>query len=162
MGQPDHGGRPVAGGATARASLSRGSTPHRPVEQSGLDLLRTAAATFERVANRWPQTIDYRFALVRALNAVGDALPADESAEFYRKAYNAAGSIPEAPRNVRDLMNQADVNLRWPRWNASAPAAERRQKLDIAMQALQTLLSYAPNDQSVQKALAEVRRLLVA
>jgi tetratricopeptide (TPR) repeat protein len=125
--------------------------------QRGLDLLRKAAATFERIASRWPQKIDYRFALVRTLNAVGDALPAAEAAEFYRKAYDAAGSIPAAPRNVRDLMTQADVNLRWPRWNASAPAAARRQKLDVATRALQTLLAYAPNNRSVRNALAEVR-----
>ena len=59
-----------------------------------------------------------------------------------------------------ELMNQAEVNLRWPRWNASAPAAERQRKLEIAMRALQTLLSYAPDNRSVQKALAEVRRSL--
>ena len=126
--------------------------------QRGLELLRKAAATFERISGEWPQKIDYRFALVRALNGLGDALLAAESREFYRKAYNAAESIPANARNVRELMNQAEVNLRWPRWNAAAPASERRRKLDVAMRALQTLLSYAPDNRSLQKALAEARR----
>jgi eukaryotic-like serine/threonine-protein kinase len=128
--------------------------------QRGLELLRKAAGTFERISSQWPQKIDYRFALVRALNGLGDALPVPESSEFYRKAYRAAESIPANARNVRELMNQAEVNFRWPRWNASAPAAERQRKLEIAMRALQTLLSYAPNNRSVQKALGEVRRSL--
>jgi eukaryotic-like serine/threonine-protein kinase len=130
--------------------------------QRGLDLLRKAAGTLERLSRQWPQKIDYRFALVRALDGLGDALPVPESSEFYRKAYEAAGSIPANARNVRELMNQAEVNLRWPRWNASAPAAERRRTLDIAMRALQTLRSYAPNDRSVQQGLADVRQSLAA
>jgi eukaryotic-like serine/threonine-protein kinase len=128
--------------------------------QRGLDLLRKAAGTLERITQRWPQKIDYRFALVRALNALGDTLPVPESSEFYSKAYRAAESIPANARNVRDLMNQAEVNRRWPRWNPSAPAAERQRKLEIAMRALQTLLSYAPDNRPVQKALADVRRSL--
>ena len=57
-------------------------------------------------------------------------------------------------------MNQADVSMRWPRWNASAPVGERRQKLEIALRALQTLLSYAPDNRSVQESLADVRQSL--
>jgi tetratricopeptide (TPR) repeat protein len=129
--------------------------------QRGLDLLRKAAGTFERISSQWPQKIDYRFELVRALNGLGDALPAAESSEFYGKAYRAAESIPATARNVRELMNQAEVNLRWPRWNASASAAARQRKLEIAMRALQTLQSYAPDNRSVQKALADVRQSLV-
>jgi hypothetical protein len=52
------------------------------------------------------------------------------------------------------------VNLRWPRWNAGAPAAERRRKLEIALQFWQRLATYAPNNRSVQVALAEARRSL--
>jgi tetratricopeptide (TPR) repeat protein/tRNA A-37 threonylcarbamoyl transferase component Bud32 len=126
--------------------------------QRGLELLRKAAGTFERISNQWPQKIDYRFALIRALNGLGDALPVPESAEFYRKAYRAAESIPANAGNVRDLMNQAEANLRWPRWNASAPAAERQRKLEIAMRALQTLLSCAPDNRSVQNSLTELRQ----
>ena len=140
--------------ALGHALLATGDRPR------GLELLRKAAGTFERISSQWPQKIDYRFALVRALNGLGDAVPVPESSEFYRKAYRAAESIPANARNVRELMNQAEVNLRWPRWNASAPVAERQRRLEIAMQALQTLLSYAPDNRSVQRALAEVRRSL--
>ena len=126
----------------------------------GLELLRKASSTFDRISSEWPQKIDYRFALIRALNGLGDALPASESAEIYRKAYHTAESIPADARNVRELMNQADVSMRWPRWNASAPVGERRQKLEIALRALQTLLSYAPDNRSVQESLADVRQSL--
>ena len=130
--------------------------------QRGLDLLRKAAATLESIASRWPQKIDYRFALVRALNGLGDALPAPEASEFYEKAYRAAGSIPGNASNARDLMNQAEVNRRWPRWNASAPAEERQRRLDIARRALLTLLSYAPDNRAVQTALTDVQRSLAS
>ena len=128
--------------------------------QRGLELLRKAAGTLERISSQWPQKIDYRFALIRTLNGLGDALPAPESAEFYRKAYRAAQSIPADASSVRDLMNRAEVNLRWPRWNASAPVAERQRTLEIARRGFEALLSYAPENRAVQRALAEVRQSL--
>jgi hypothetical protein len=126
--------------------------------QRGLELLRRATQTFEQIAREWPQNIDYRFALIRALNGLGDALPISESSDFYHKAFRAAEPVGANPSNVRDLMNRAEVNRRWPRWNASAPAEERQRRLDIARQALLALSSYAPNDRAVQKALADVQR----
>ena len=99
---------------------------------------------------------------MRTLNGLGDALPASEASEFYEKAYRAAGSIPGNASNARDLMNQAEVNRRWPRWNASAPAEERQRRLDIARRALLTLSSYAPNNRAVQTALTDVQQSLAS
>jgi tRNA A-37 threonylcarbamoyl transferase component Bud32 len=142
--------------ALGRALLATGN------RQRGLELLRNATRTFERLSSERPQNIDYRFAAIRALNALGDALSAPESSEFYRKADLAAGAIPAKARNVRELMNQADVSLRWPRWNASAPAAERLRRLDAALRAFQTLQSYSPTDRAVQRGLTDVQRSIAA
>jgi tetratricopeptide (TPR) repeat protein len=125
-----------------------------------LELLRRAVATFERLLSQAPQIVEYRFDLIQAMNGLGDALPSPESADFYRRAFIAAAAFPAAPRNTRELLSQAEVNLRWPRWNAGAPAAERRRKLEIALQFWQRLATYAPNNRSVQVALAEARRSL--
>jgi tetratricopeptide (TPR) repeat protein len=140
--------------ALGRALLAAGN------RQRGLELLRQATVTLERISSRWPQKIDYRFALIRTLNGLGDALPGPEASEPYRKAYLAAEFFPASAGNVRELLSHAEVNLRWPRWNTSATAAERQHKLETALRSWQTLLSYAPNNQSVQMALAEVRRYL--
>jgi eukaryotic-like serine/threonine-protein kinase len=130
--------------------------------QRALELLRKAAGTFERISSQWPENIDYRVALIRALNGLGDALPVPESSEFYRKAHHVAESFPASARNVRELMIQAEVSRRWSRWNASAPAAARQRQLEIALRAWQTLVAYAPSNRAVQITLDDVRRSLAA
>jgi dihydroorotase len=100
-------------------------------------------ATLERLSAQAPQIIELRTGMIRAAHGFGDALPAREAAEWYRKAFDAAAAFPAAPRNVRELMSQAEVNLRWPRWNPDAPADGRRRKLEIAEQAWRRLATYA-------------------
>lgn len=85
----------------------------------GLDLLRKAA--FERISNEWPQKIDYRFALIRALNGLGDALPAPEASDIDRKAYVAAEAIPATARNVRELVRNRAASFRSARVQAEGP-----------------------------------------
>jgi tetratricopeptide (TPR) repeat protein len=138
--------------ALGRALLATGD------RQRGLELLRKATHTLEQLSRERPSNLDYRFSLIRALHGLGDALPLSESSEVYGTAFRAAEAIPAKPSNVRDLMNLAEVNVRWPLWNASAPAAERQRKLEAALEAFETLQSYAPDDRAVQKALAGVRR----
>lgn len=132
--ESEHRGDALHDGAAAHADEALGhgllATGSR---LRGLDSLRKATSTFERISSQWPQNIDYRVALIRVLNGLGDALPVPESSEFYRKAYRAAGDLPASARNVRELMTQAAVTSRWPRWNASAPAAERQRQLEAAL-----------------------------
>lgn len=124
----------------------------------GLELLTSAVATLERISAAAPQILDYRTDMIRAANELGDALPAREAAGWYRKAFDAAGPMPAGgPRNVRELMSQAEVNLRWPRWNSGAPEPERRRRLEVARQLWRQLSTYAPENRSVRAALAELK-----
>lgn len=141
--------------ALGRARLAAGERAR------GLDLLRQALATFERNSAAAPQAIAYRVALIRAANALGDALPVSDAAEFYRKAFRAAALLPAEPRNVRELLSQAEVHLRWPRWNPAALAAERQQKAARALQLWQKLASYAPKNRRVQDTVAEAQRAAI-
>ncbi len=125
-----------------------------------LGLLRRAAAMLERRSGEAPQILDYRSDLIRVLNALGDALPAHEAAEFYRKAYLAADSTASGGRNVRELLSRAETDLRWARWNAGARADEQRRKLERALDCWQKLAAQAPGNAAVQARVAEVRLLL--
>jgi hypothetical protein len=140
--------------ALGRALLATGD------RRRGLELLRTAALALEQLSSQAPQFINFRTDMIRAANRLGDILPAAEAAEWYRKAFAVAETFPASPRNVRELMGRAEVNLRWSRWNATAPAAERRRRLEIAAQSWAQLASYAPANRPIQAALAEARRLL--
>ena len=125
-----------------------------------LGLLRRAAAMLERRSGEAPQILDYRSDLIRVLNALGDALPAHEAAEFYRKAYLAADFTASGGRNVRELLSRAETDLRWVRWNAGARADEQRRKLERALDCWQKLAAQAPSNAAVQARVGEVRRLL--
>jgi len=140
--------------ALARALFETGE------RRRALELLRQAAETMERLSAKSPQMIDYRYDLIRTWNTLGDALPPADAGEFYQKAYQAAAVLPAGDRNVWEILSRANVNLRWPRWNTTAPGAERRAKLEIAEQSWQKLATNAPGNRAVQATLAEVRREL--
>jgi tetratricopeptide (TPR) repeat protein/predicted Ser/Thr protein kinase len=126
-----------------------------------IGLLRSASATMESLSRQSPGMIDYRSDLVRVWNALGDALlPSGEANEFYRKAYFAAEGLPlEGQGNVWATLGRAQVDLRWPRWNPNAPAAERQNKLDAALRSWQKLAAQAPGNQYIQASLADARHL---
>lgn len=139
--------------ALARALLRTGD------RRRALDLLRRAAATLERLSQEAPRFIDYRCDLLRVWNTLGDALPAAEGGEFYRKAYRAAAS-DAAERNVREVLNRAETDLRWVRWNPAAPAVQKRSYLERAAGSWSRLAPRAPGNLDIQRNLAEARQLL--
>jgi tetratricopeptide (TPR) repeat protein len=144
-----------AGEALALALLATGNRTR------AVGLLRRAAATLEHRSGEEPQILDYRCDLIRVLNALGDALPAHEAAEFYRKAYLAAEFTVPGTRNVRELLSRAEADLRWVRWNAGAHADEQRARLERALHCWQKLAAQAPRNAAVQAKVAEVRRSLM-
>jgi serine/threonine protein kinase len=126
--------------------------------QRAVTLLRRSAEGMERLSREAPQIIDYRSELIRILHALGDALPPVAAAEHYRKAYLAAEDFPNGDRNMYGALRRAEANLRWPRWNTAAPAAERRKRLEAALRAFERMAGQAPANRSIQAALAEARR----
>jgi eukaryotic-like serine/threonine-protein kinase len=140
--------------ALGRAHLAAGNRAR------ALELLRQAFASWERTSAAAPRTLEYRAALIRVANQLGDALPGAESAEFYRKAYQAAEPFPWPSRNVRELLSQAEVHLRWPRWNKAAPGAEQQRMAEVAVRLWEKLAGYAPGNRAVRDSLAEARQNL--
>jgi tetratricopeptide (TPR) repeat protein len=131
--------------------------------QRAMELLRESVTTFERISAEAPRIIDYRVGLIRAANSYGDAMPVNEAAKWYRKAFEAAAAFPAAPaapRNVREQLSRAEVHLRWPRWNPTASLTERREKLEIALESWRQLAASAPGNRSVRASLDEAQRLL--
>ena len=126
-------------------------------------LLRRAVVLFERTSSQAPQITEYRFGLIRAMNGLGDSLPAREASELYRKAFWAAEPFSVfSPRNVRELLSQAEVHLRWPRWNVAAPAAERQRMGEVTVRLWEKSAGHAPGNRWVLQSLAEARRTLTA
>jgi hypothetical protein len=107
-----------------------------------------------------PDRIDLRYEMIRAYNALGDLLDAKDAAGPYARALAVAESAPPGDRNVWDLRSRAECNLRWPLWNPSAPAAERRARLEAALQGWERLAAQAPANQRVRATLAKVRAAL--
>ncbi len=141
----------------ALAILSTGGDRRRAI-----DLLRRAAATMERLSLEAPRMFDYRSDLIRVWNTLGDALPAAEAQEIYRKAYLAAEAFPPpGNRNVWEMLSRAAVDSRWPRWNAEAPPVERRRKLELALASWHKLASQAPRNRYIQASLAETQKSLL-
>ncbi|MBM3782898.1 MAG: serine/threonine protein kinase [Acidobacteria bacterium] len=125
----------------------------------GLELMRQAVVIFERISAQVPEIFDYRNDLIRATNSLGDTQPAEEAADWYRKAFRAAEAFPAGePRNVRELMRLAEVHLRWPRWNPAAPEAERKRMAEKSVRLWQKLADKAPRNRWAQESLAEARR----
>jgi eukaryotic-like serine/threonine-protein kinase len=125
--------------------------------QRGLDLLRRAVATLERMSTQSPQVIDFRYDLIRASHDLADALDAPAAAEFYRQAERAAATFPAGDRNVRERVSRAEVDLRWPLWNPAAPEPERKRRLEAALQSWRKLASQAPDNPRVQSAIAQAQ-----
>jgi tetratricopeptide (TPR) repeat protein len=138
--------------ALARALLLTGD------RRRAIDLLRRASNALEHLWRSNPQMADYRLDLIRVWNTLGDTLPAPAAHEFYRQAYLAAQSASLGDRNAWDQFSRANVNLRWPRWNPHAPETERRRMFELALQSLQKLSAQAPENASLQAALAEAQR----
>lgn len=142
--------------AFARAILQTAGRPR------AIQLLRRAADTLHSLSQESPEILDYRSDLIRVWNTLGDILPNPASHDFYRKAWLAAQSSQSTPRNVWELFNHAAVQLRWHRWNSSAPAAERRRNLELALASWSELAAKAPASAPVQAAINEARRSLAA
>jgi eukaryotic-like serine/threonine-protein kinase len=125
-----------------------------------IELLRPAVETMERLSRENPAWIDYRFDLIRLCNFLGDLLPSPQADEFYRKAYLAANSESAKGISVRELQGQAETDFRWERWNTRADAAEKRSKLQRALECWRKLSAQAPSNAALQAKMAEARRSL--
>lgn len=138
--------------ALGRALLATGE------RAKAIELLRYSSATIGRLSARSPKLFEYRFALIRLWNTLGDSLPAGEGLEFYRKAYEAAEAFPAGQRHVLQILGRAEVDLRWARWNPGASPAERQRILDRAREALEKLAARAPSNRAIQASLAAASR----